>query len=228
MRAFVVTASVVLACAACGGGSTPPAQSASTDTTSLESGGSSKEAPADSASPASTDAPAAGPSPAAASTASSASSAGAPATADSASTATFHPAPSVTGAIDGQAFAPKVAQILTPLKKDGRAVITLTEASECPAPGDAKSDHATLTMVVPWQDGYKVDLASLKGTGKKAGDISFKHGKKDSAGFKPSGLVTVVSAPTEKGGKGKLKIDLQSGDYMLNGDIDVEVCVSPK
>jgi hypothetical protein len=227
MRAFVVTASVVLACAACGG-STPPAQSASTDTTSLESGGSSKEAPADSASPASTDAPAAAATPAAASTASSASSGAPAAAADSAPAATFHPAPSVTGAIDGQSFAPKVAQILTPLKKDGRAVITLTEASECPAPGDAKSDHATLTMVVPWQDGYKVDIASLKGTGKKAGDISFKHGKKDSAGFKPSGLVTVVSAPTEKGGKGKLKIDLQSGDYMLNGDLDIEVCVAPK
>jgi hypothetical protein len=227
MRAFVVTASVVLACAACGG-STPPAQSASTDTTSLESGGSSKEAPADSASPASTDAPAAAATPAAASTASSASSGAAAAAADSAPAATFHPAPSVTGAIDGQSFAPKVAQILVPLKKDGRAAITLTEASECPAPGDAKSDHATLTMVVPWQDGYKVDLASLKGTGKKAGDISFKHGKKDAASFKPSGLVTVVSAPMEKGGKGKLKIDLQSGDYMLNGDLDIEVCVSPK
>jgi hypothetical protein len=227
MRAFVVTASVVLACAACGG-STPPAQSASSDTTALEtSGGSSKEAPADSASPASTDAPAAAATPAAASTASSAPS-GAAAAADSAPAATFHPAPSVTGAIDGQSFAPKVAQILAPMKKDGRVAITLTEASECPAPGDAKSDHASMTMIVPWQDGYKVDLASLKGIGKKAGDISFKRGKKDATAFKPSGLVTVVSAPMEKGGKGKLKIDLQSGDYMLNGDLDIEVCVSPK
>ncbi len=40
--------------------------------------------------------------------------------------------------------------------------------------------------------------------------------------------MTVVSAPMEKGGKGKLKIDLQSGDYMLAGDLDIEVCVSPK
>ena len=40
--------------------------------------------------------------------------------------------------------------------------------------------------------------------------------------------MTVVSAPMEKGGKGKLKIDLQSGDYMLAGTVDIEVCVPPK
>jgi hypothetical protein len=220
MRVLAVTASVVLF--ACGGGAPAP-QTPAGDTSSLETGGSSKDDSKDSPSPAASDAPAA-----AAPAASAAPAADAPA--DSAPAAAFHPAPSATGAIDGTAFAPKVAQILAPMKKDGRIQVTLTEASECPAPGDAKTEHARLTMVVPWQDGYKVDLSALKVSGKKgAGEIGFNPGKKGaSAAFKPSGTVTVVTAPMEKGGKGKLKIDLQSGDYMLAGDLDIEVCVAPK
>ncbi len=220
MRALAVTASLVLL--SCGGSTTPPPQTPSSDTSSLEASGSSKDESKDTA-PASSDAPAPAAAPAA-------SAAPAAAPSDSAPPAAFHPAPSVTGAIDGKAFAPKVAQILAPMKKDGRIQVTLTEASDCPGAGDAKADHATLTMTVPWQDGYKVDLSALKVSGKKGtGEIGFSPGAKGtSATFKPSGTVTVVSAPMEKGGKGKLKIDLQSGDYMLAGDLDIEVCVSPK
>jgi hypothetical protein len=222
MRALFVIASVtsVLA-AACGGGSEPPAKS-SADTSSLESSGPSKEeAPAASAAPAAASEPA----PAAATPAPAASAAAAaPAAGGS-----FHPAPSVTGAIDGKPFNPKVAQVLAPMMKDGRMLITVTEATDCPAAGE-KGDHPALTMLVPWQDGYKVDLASLKLAGKKGpAEIGFSRSKKDvSATFKPSGLVTVVSAPMEKGKMGKLKLDLQSGDFMLNGDLDIEVCASPK
>jgi hypothetical protein len=219
MRALVVvTASAVLI--ACGG-SSPPPQTPSTDTSSLESSSSSsKDAPQDSA-PAASEAPAAAPAPSAAPAA---------AAPDSPPPAAFHPAPSVTGAIDGNAFAPKVAQILHPMKKDGRILITLTEGTDCPGPADAKADYAKLTMMVPWEDGNKVDLSALTVSGKKGpGEISFTPSKKaHAAGFKPSGTVTVVSAPMEKGGKGKLKIDLQSGDYMLAGDLDIEVCVAPK
>jgi hypothetical protein len=46
--------------------------------------------------------------------------------------------------------------------------------------------------------------------------------------FKPSGRVTIVKAPMDKDAVGKMKIDLQSGDYMLAGDLDVQVCVAPK
>ncbi len=46
--------------------------------------------------------------------------------------------------------------------------------------------------------------------------------------FKPTGRITVVSAPTEKDAIGKVKIDLQSGDYMVAGDLDVKVCVVRK
>jgi hypothetical protein len=226
MRALVVIASVTsLLAAACGGGSEPPAKS-SADTSSLESGGASKDkedAPAASAEPAATPAPA----PAASTPAPAASAA--PSDSAPAAGGSFHPAPSVTGDIDGKPFNPKVAQVLGPMKKDGRMLITVTEATDCPAAGD-KGDHPTMTMLVPWQDGYKVDLASLKlGNKKGPAEIGFSRSKKDvSATFKPSGLVTVVSAPMEKGKTGKLKLDMQSGDFMLNGNLDIEICASPK
>jgi hypothetical protein len=216
MREIVFIASVALV--ACGG-SAPPAQSPSADTSSLEpSGAGSKDAPE---SPSTASSAAAAP-PAAASPAPASAAADAPA-------GTFHPAPSVTGAIDGKPFNPKVAQILTPMKKDGRIALTLTEAAACPATDD-KDDHASLTMVVPYQDGYKTDLSALKLTGKKgSGEIGFSRTKNDvSTTFKPSGTVTVVSAPMEKGKTGKLKLDLQSGDYMIAGDLDIQVCVAPK
>jgi hypothetical protein len=221
MRALAVPAAALFI--ACGGAGSPPSQTPSADTSSLESSGSSSKdeskdsAPASSAAPAAAAAPAASAAPAA-----DAPSSGAPA-------ASFHPAPSVTGLIDGNAFTPKVAQILAPMKKDGRITVTITEASDCPGSGDAKADHAKLTVVVPWEDGYKVDLSALKLAGKKGpAEISFTGKKGAVASFKPSGTVTVVSAPMDKGGKGKLKIDLQSGEYMLAGDLDIQLCVAPK
>jgi hypothetical protein len=218
MRALAVTASVLLF--ACGGGAPAPQtpSSSSPDTTSLESSSSSKDDSKASA-PAASDAPAPAAAPAAP----------APAADAPAPAAAFHPAPSVNGLIDGTSFAPKVAQILGPMKKDGRILVTLTETTDCPGAGDAKGDHAKLTLLVPWSDGYKVDLAALKGAKKGPSDIAFIAGKKGvSAGFKPSGSLTVVSAPMDKGGKGKLKIDLQSGDYMLAGDLDIEMCAAAK
>jgi hypothetical protein len=210
---------VVIVLAACGG-STPPPESPSSDTSSLEAkGSSSAEAPAESPSPAASAAPAAA---AAAPSPSSDSTAAAPAS------GAFHPAPSVTGMVDGQAFAPKVAQVVGPMKKDGRVLIALSESSDCPTAGGAKDD-ATLTMLVPWQDGYKIDLSALKRSAKKGpAEIAFNRGKKASASFKPSGTVTIVSAPMAKGATGKMKIDLQSGDYMLAGDLDIQICVAPK
>ncbi len=222
MRALVVVAaaSILAAC----GGSSEPAQSPSSDTSSLESNGSSKESsaePASSSSASSEPAPAAAPEPAPAPAASAAP--------DSAPAAAFHPAPSVTGAIDGKPFNPKVAQVLGPVKKDGRMLITLTEATDCPAAGE-KGEHPAIRLLVPWENGYKVDLSALKLGGKKGpGEIGFSRSKKDvSTTFKPSGNVTVVNAPSDKGATGKLKIDLQSGDYMLAGDIDIEMCAAAK
>jgi hypothetical protein len=139
-----------------------------------------------------------------------------------------HPIPAVTGLVDGKPFTPKLARVAAPMQKDGRILLSLGEATDCttaPKPGEA-----TLTMLVPWENGYKVDLAALKrGKRKGSGEITLSRGNGDvSATFKPSGRVTVVSAPMSEGAVGKMKIDLQSGDYMLAGDLDIQVCVAPK
>ena len=221
MRAAAVIVLGVIGLAACGGSPPPPAEAPAADTSSLEAkSASSKESTDDTASSAASSAPAAAPAPVASA---------APTADTAAPAAAFHPGPSATGTIDGKPFSPKVAQVIGPMKKDGRITLSLTEATDCPGAGD-KGDHASMLLVVPWSDGYKVDVSALKLAGKKGpAEIGFSRSKKDvSATFKPSGTVTVVSAPMDKGATGKLKIDLQSGDYMLAGTVDVEMCVAPK
>jgi hypothetical protein len=148
--------------------------------------------------------------------------------------APLHPVPSTSGAIDGKPFAPKIAQLGGRIQKDGRVVVVLQEGTDCVAAGDAKPGDASLSITVPWQDGMKVDLAALKRPkGKAGGEISFvrvndKKKTEVSASFKPTGTVTIVSAPTQRDAVGKMKIDLTSGDYMLAGDLDVKVCSSAK
>jgi hypothetical protein len=216
--------SLLVVAAACGGSQKSAETSA--DTSSLEgSPSSAKDMP-----PAS-DTASAPPSPGKDST-SSASSSEAPS--EPAAAEPVHPAPSVTGSVDGKPFAPKLAHVVGKMQKDGRVPIVVDERTECSTASDAKPDDATLTILVPWEDGYKVDLSALKrGTKKAAGEIAFSRvnaaGKKVvSATFKPSGRVTIVKATMDKDGLGKMKIDLQSGDYMLAGDLDVQVCVAPK
>jgi hypothetical protein len=155
---------------------------------------------------------------------------GAGASDPAAPSAAIHPVPGATGSIDGKPFAPKLAQVVGPLKKDGRLVVLLHEGSDCIAPADAKPGDGSMTLMVPWQDGYKVDLGSLR-RGKKGdpGEAAFTRVGDDKKGhisstFKPAGRVTIVSAPTQQNAFGKLKIDLSSGDYILAGDLDVKVC----
>ncbi len=87
-----------------------------------------------------------------------------------------------------------------------------------------------MTLMVPWQDGYKVDLGSLKRAKRRdLGEASFVRVGADGKGkvsttFAPTGRLTVVSAPTAQNAFGKLKLDLSSGDYILAGDLDVKVC----
>jgi hypothetical protein len=222
-------ASSILALLACGGAQKP---AEGVDTSSLESTPSPSSASGDNASTAAASAPSSG-SPTSASssstTGSSPSSDAAPAPA-----AAIHPVPGATGAIDGKPFSPKLAQITSPMQKDGRVTLVLHEGSDCVAAADAKPGDASMTLVVPWQDGYKTDLSALRRAKKgNMGEAAFVRigddGKKQvSTTFKPSGMVTVVSAPTQKDAIGKMKIDLQSGDYMVAGDLDVKLCVAAK
>lgn len=221
-------APLVLTLVACGGGQKP---AENVDTSSLESTPSSPSS-GDTASTSAASSPSSG------SGSTSASSAGTPSpSADSApapAAAVIHPVPGATGAIDGKPFSPKLAQIASPMQKDGRVTLVIHEGSDCVAPGDAKPGDASMVLVVSWQDGYKTDLSALRRAKKGSmGEAAFVRigddGKKQvSTTFKPSGLVTVVSAPTQKDAIGKLKIDLQSGDYMVAGDLDVKLCVAAK
>ncbi|MCL2451057.1 MAG: hypothetical protein FWD17_19095 [Polyangiaceae bacterium] len=212
------------------GGASKPAQSAA-DTSSLEA----KDSPAPKA-----DAEPAKASPAAESTpAPQSATDSAPKSAPSSPSSPSSPpraAPAVTGTIDGKSFSPKIARTMGKVQKDGRILVALDEAHEDCNAAASEPGQATLTMLVTWQDGYKVDLGSLKrGTPKKAagGEITFSRsgagGKQDvSPTFKPSGTVTIVKAPTDANATGKMKIDLQSGAYMLAGDLDVLVCSPAK
>jgi len=211
----------LLVLVACGGASQKPAASEA-DTASLESpGGGSSTATASPSTPTATAAADAPP----AATASSA--VPASITAAVTGTASVHPVPGTTGEIDGKAFSPKLAQLVGAVMKDGRAVVLIHGGSDCVAPEDAKSGDGSILLTVPWKDGYKTDLAALRrAKGGSLGEAAFVRKKQVSATFKPSGLVTVVSAPTEKGKVGKMKIDLTSGGYILTGDLDVMVCGS--
>jgi hypothetical protein len=229
MRALLACSLVALF--ACGGATQKPAETES-DTASLESKGSSETSATSSTS-----------SPSSSSSASSSSaSTGSGAAASPAASGTeatsapapFHPVPAATGSIDGKPFSPKLAQISGRMQKDGRLAVVLHEGSDCIGANDAKAGDASMTLMVTWKDGYKVDVGSLqRARGGNLGEAAFVRVGDDkkknvSKTFKPTGLVTIVSAPTEKDAVGKMKIDLQSGDYMLAGDLDVKLCSAAK
>jgi hypothetical protein len=237
MRITLVSSLVFLAAAAvavaCGGGPKHAAIDPS-DTSSLESGGSSassSDAPASSSasSGSAPDDSSPGGSPLSSLSSSSkpgAKDSAAPGAAPAAAPVAFHPAPGATGSIDGKPFAPRLAQVVGPLQGDGRLAVILHEGSDCISPGDAKPGDASMTLMVTWQDGYKVDLGSLLRSKGEAAFARVGSDKKShpTKAFKPTGRLTVVSAPTQQNAFGKLKIDLSSGDYILAGDLDVKVC----
>jgi hypothetical protein len=219
---------------ACGGASQKPAESAA-DTSSLEQGSGSGEgaaSPSDksdkSETAASTSSSGDSPSPSKpAATTKAAPAADSPAASPAAAASAVHPTPSATGSIDGKPFAPKIARSTAALQKDGRLLVTVTEGTECG--GSPKPGEGTLTLLLEWKDGYKTDLGSLRRATKPGGgEVGFTRGGTLSKSFKPTGRITVVSAPSDANATGKLKVDLQSGDFMLAGDLDVLLCTAAK
>jgi hypothetical protein len=204
---------------ACGGSSKPAATEADTSSLESSSGGAASSSPTAAApGSAATDTPAAA----------TASTPATPPPSDAAPPAEFHPVPGATGDIDGKPFTPKLAQLAGPVQKDGRVLVMIHQGTDCVAPEDAKSGDGSMLLLVPWKDGYKTDLSALRrARGGNLGEAAFIRKKQVSTTFKPSGLLTVVSAPTQKGTVGKMKIDLQSGGYILAGDLDVKVCGTP-
>ncbi len=113
------------------------------------------------------------------------------------------------------------------MQKDGRLLVTLIEGTDCAA--SPKAGEGSLSILLEWKDGYKTDVGSLKRATKPGGgEVGFSRGGAVSKSFKPTGRVTVVSAPTDANATGKLKLDVQSGDFMLAGDLDVLLCVAAK
>jgi hypothetical protein len=208
---------------ACGGAQKPEASSA--DTSSLEqSGNASSDTPAPAGG---SDDSASKPSPASSTSTPAPAASAAPAPAADAPAAAVHPTPAATGSIDGKPFAPKIGRATAAMRKDGRLLVTLTEGTECG--GTPKPGEGTLSFLLEWKDGYKTDVGSLKRATKPGGgEVGFSRGASVSKSFKPTGRVTVVSAPTDANATGKLKVDVQSGDFMLAGDLDVLLCVAAK
>jgi hypothetical protein len=213
MRSIFIS-SLLLGAIACGGAS-KPAESASdnskVDTTAPAASSSADEA-SSSTPPASSAAPAAS----------------AASTADQTPAAPTHPTPTATGAIDGRSFSPTIAHVTGKPKADGRILISLEEGTDCSGTPDA-----AVQMLITYKDGYKSDLGSLKrGSKKTANEIAFRRvgtdGKKEfSSTFKPTGTATVVTTAPDAMTPGKLKLDLTSGDYMLNGTVDIQACEAP-
>jgi hypothetical protein len=231
-RTSIACALALAAIAACGGSQ----KKTDTDVNSLNEpgsggGGGDTSSASDTTPPASTG----GSSGSGSSSSSHTSSTGsAAAAASAAAPAVFHPKPSTNGEIDGKPFAPRLAMVTGPMQKDGRIAIVLAEADDCVKSSDAQPGDGALSLLLPWKDGWKQDLASMQAPkGRSNGDISFgrvNDGKKTqlSTTFTPIGTVTIVKAPMDQNAFGKMKIDLTSGGYMLAGDIDVKVCVPPK
>jgi hypothetical protein len=149
------------------------------------------------------------------------------AAADAPAAAAFHPTPNALGSIDGKPFAPKIGRATAAMQKDGRLLVALTEGTECGA--SLKPGEGVLSLLLEWKDGYKTDVGSLKRATKPGGgEVGFSRGASVSKSFKPTGRVTVVKAPTDANATAKLKLDVQSGDLVLAGDIDVLLCVAAK
>ena len=213
MRSILIS-SLVLCVVACGGAS-KPAESPSDNSASDDAGAPAKTGSDDNT------------------TTTAAADAGSPAPAPSSGSSSgdlipagpTHPQPTATGQIDSKGFSPVMAHVSGKPHADGRIMVTLDETVDCTATSDS-----SISMLITYKDGYKSDLGSLKRGGKKsAGEIAFQHpgasGKKEfSTTFKPTGTVTIVKTAADANTPGRIKLDLTSGGYMLNGDADIQLC----
>jgi hypothetical protein len=94
-----------------------------------------------------------------------------------------------------------------------------------PVPGARK-----LGLVLPWKEGEKLDLATLKaGKDMPEGYVmealaDKKFSRKDAGkDFKPQGTVEVLRAGTAKGDVGRIRVTLTAGKEQLQGEVDVDV-----
>ena len=208
MRAPLALAAVILA--ACSSSPPPPAD----------------PPPADPPPPAAPEPPAPAPEPAAVPAAT------ATAAATSAPAAPAAPASSVeaSGKIDGKTeFVPKLGQVGGPYQKDGRLFVNLHGASDCLTSLDVKPGDGSMLLMMPWKKGVTYELPGAK---QKQGDATFlvitPEKKNDiHKGFKPTGKIEILEAPTEHNAVGRIRVDMKSGDWTLKGELAVKICYPP-
>ena len=141
----------------------------------------------------------------------------------------------LAGAIGGKPFH-AVAACVAGSKDAGRVYVEIYDAKDVdvttgcgmmPAGADARK----IGVVLPWSDGAKLDVASLKPS--KDGPLFFvmsrtanptKMDRKDAGKeLKPTGTIEVLKAPAQKGSVGRIKLNLAIGKDKLGGEVDVDV-----
>jgi hypothetical protein len=132
----------------------------------------------------------------------------------------------VSATLGGGAWEIKGAATTGPVGSDGTVTITLGNYNaECgPARAPAAGDK-TLTITIPWEKGAKVDIASLKGKAIVAATFDDKKKKPEPLkGWKPTGTIEVLAAPTKGKSSGRIRIDLENKLDVVKAEIPVRFC----
>jgi hypothetical protein len=147
------------------------------------------------------------------------------------------------GIVTGLPFTPAVAAVRM-VAPDGLADIELNDGNQsC----ELVTVDRALVISIPWKAGATLDLASKRevthmddkgmvpvasmfttqvvrddGTDGGKPNLNVNHRRLDS--FDPRGTATLVTAPKEKDSVARLELHLKSGEYELDGVVNVKVC----
>jgi hypothetical protein len=142
-----------------------------------------------------------------------------------------------TGAVEGRPFRPQQGRSFAKLTKNGTTylVVELLEDPwpSCDNAGTPKVGSRQLYVPIPWEKGKQLDLANARLHGNwnpetmMEVDAKGRYDKWVKAWNKPTGTVTTVAAPGQKGTTGRIRIDLRMGDFTLKGEIPIAVCYAP-
>lgn len=132
--------------------------------------------------------------------------------------------PSANGTLDGKPWDLKGAGTAGPVEKDGSVLIGLGNYGiDCGAYAATAGDR-TIVLQIPWKEGAKLDLAKLKKTDAWATSVDDKKKLGPIKGFKPTGKVEVLSAPTKEKSSGRIRIELKSGKDTIMAEVPVKFC----
>lgn len=132
--------------------------------------------------------------------------------------------PSASGTLDGKPWDLKGAGTAGPVQKDGSVLIGLGNYGiDCGAYAATAGDR-TIVLQIPWKEGAKLDLAKLKKADAWATSVDDKKKLGPIKGFKPTGKVEVLAAPTKEKSSGRIRIELKSGKDTIMAEVPVKFC----